>query len=145
MLLKCKDCMVIFKSESLESCPSCGIDDFIYQIPDHPVLAYGNKKIEKENKDLLRANINMHDALDLKSERIQELKKKLATAVEALKNAYGEINSLNGSDNILEELEQALAEIGEDDECLNCNRKFDDEVVKVWESNLCEDCCKLLF
>lgn len=40
------------------------------------------------------------------------LEKKLATAVEALKNAYGEINSLNGSDSILEELEQTLAEIG---------------------------------
>lgn len=40
------------------------------------------------------------------------LEKKLATAVEALKKAYGEINSLNGSDSILEELEQTLAEIG---------------------------------
>lgn len=44
------------------------------------------------------------------------IEKKLATAVEALKDAYGEINSLNGSDNILEELEKALAEIGGEDE-----------------------------
>ncbi len=31
------------------------------------------------------------------------------------------------------------------DKCPSCNRKFDDEVVKVWGSNLCEGCCKLLF
>lgn len=31
------------------------------------------------------------------------------------------------------------------DKCPSCNRKFDDAVVKVWGSNLCEDCCKLLF
>ncbi|MFK4886337.1 Zn-ribbon containing protein [Lactococcus petauri] len=116
MLLKCEDCMVTFESESLKDCPSCGTTDFIYQLSDNQVLAYENQKLKKENKDLLSANINMHDALDLKSERIQELKKQLAMAVEALKNAYGEINSLNGSDNILEELEQALAEIGGEDE-----------------------------
>lgn len=44
------------------------------------------------------------------------IENKLATAVEALKNAYGEINSLNGSDSILEELEQVIAEIGGEDE-----------------------------
>ncbi|MCH1722662.1 hypothetical protein MKK30_03335 [Lactococcus formosensis] len=47
--------------------------------------------------------------------KLIKLEKKLATAVEALKNAYGEINSLNGSDSILEELEQVIAEIGGED------------------------------
>lgn len=40
--------------------------------------------MREKNEELLRANINMHDALDLKSERIQELKKQLDTATEAL-------------------------------------------------------------
>ncbi|WP_270228373.1 hypothetical protein [Lactococcus garvieae] len=48
--------------------------------------------------------------------KLIKLEKQIATAVEALKNAYGEINSLNGSDSILEELEQTLAEIGGEDE-----------------------------
>lgn len=88
MLLKCEDCMVTFESESLKNCPSCGTADFIYQLSDNQVLTYEKNKLEK----------------------------KLATAVEALKNAYGKINSLNGSDNILEELEQVIAEIGGEDE-----------------------------
>ncbi|MDC0816040.1 hypothetical protein POG77_09975 [Lactococcus petauri] len=71
MLLKCEDCMVTFETESLKDCPSCGTTDFIYQLSDNQVLAYENQKLKKENKDLLSANINMHDALDLKSERIQ--------------------------------------------------------------------------
>ncbi|MGN8090743.1 hypothetical protein ACTCUF_08155 [Lactococcus lactis] len=29
--------------------------------------------------------------------------------------------------------------------CPNCNRDFDDEVIKGWGSNLCEDCCEKLF
>lgn len=30
--------------------------------------------------------------------------------------------------------------------CENCKRDFDeDEVVKAWGSNLCEDCCYKLF
>ena len=48
--------------------------------------------------------------------KLIKLEKQIATAVEALKNAYGEINSLNGSDSILEELEQTLAAIGGDDD-----------------------------
>lgn len=53
------------------------------------------------------------NSLEKKVFRVRELEKKLAAAVKALKNAYGEINSLNGSDSILEELEQTLAEIGD--------------------------------
>lgn len=123
MLLKCEDCMVTFESESLKDCPSCGTTDFIYQLSDNQVLAYENQKLKKENKDLLSANINMHDALDLKSERIQELKKQLATAVEALKEISKEkIPFRNGcfygeetSEGALK-AKQALAEIGEEDE-----------------------------
>lgn len=115
MLLKCEDCMVTFETESLKDCPSCGTTDFIYQLSDNQVLAYENQKLKKENKDLLSANINMHDALDLKSERIQELTKKLATAVEALENIKIAAKSLDdeAEHNYASE---ALAEIGGDDE-----------------------------
>lgn len=117
MLLKCEDCMVTFESESLKDCPSCGTTDFIYQLSDNQVLAYENQKLKKETKDLLSANINMHDALDLKSERIQELKKKLATAVEALKEVerskYGMQFRRDRNPAIAK---QALTEIGAEDE-----------------------------
>lgn len=123
MLLKCEDCMVTFESESLKDCPSCGTTDFIYQLSAHQVLAYENQKLKKENKDLLSANINMHDALDLKSERIQELKNKLATAVEALKDLVSAQEqlwtSINGKglvDEAMDNAKQALAEIGGEDE-----------------------------
>ena len=126
MELKCTDCMVTFESESLKDCPSCGTTDFIYQLSDNQVLAYEKQKLKKENKDLLSANINMHDALDLKSERIQELKKQLATATEALtrikfnglfKKAgpHGDYAPYN-VDTQTKIAEQALAEIGGEDE-----------------------------
>lgn len=56
------------------------------------------------------------EVYDLLINKVNKQREQLATAVEALKNAYGEINSLNGSDSILEELEQTLAEIGGEDE-----------------------------
>jgi hypothetical protein len=89
--------------------------------------------MREKNEELLSANINMHDALDLKSERIQELKKKLATAVEALENirdaeyqfaeGYNYDSDsviINGEECSPDELQklakQALAEIGGEDE-----------------------------
>lgn len=29
--------------------------------------------------------------------------------------------------------------------CANCDRKFDDEVIKAWGSNICEECANELF
>lgn len=56
------------------------------------------------------------EVYDLLINKVNKQREQLATAVEALKDAYGEINSLNGSDNILEELEQVIAEVGGEDE-----------------------------
>ena len=75
--------------------------------------------MREKNEELLRANINMHDALDLKSERIQELKKQLATAVEALEEIRGmAINNYHDMRmNIVGgKAREALAEIGGEDE-----------------------------
>lgn len=117
MLLRCKDCMVTFKTKGLEDCPSCGTADFIHQLSDKQVLAYENQKLKKENKELLSANINMHDALDLKSERIQELKKKLAIAIETLEDvAKSERGMQFRRDRNPARAKQALAEIGGEDE-----------------------------
>lgn len=71
--------------------------------------------MREKNEELLRANINMHDALDLKSERIQELKKQLATAVEALENIKIAAKSL-GDEAEYNYASEALAEIGDEDE-----------------------------
>lgn len=73
--------------------------------------------MREKNEELLRANINMRDALDLKSERIQELKKQLATAVEALKFAskdFVRVNGVKEETKISKKAKQALAEIGGD-------------------------------
>lgn len=81
---------------------------------------------QKENEELLRQNINMYDALDLKSERIQELKKQLATAIETLKKVHEVKHRLEHTSDfgvgfqpptnalafIHLEVERALAEIG---------------------------------
>lgn len=56
------------------------------------------------------------EVYDLLISKVNKQREQLVTAVEALKDAYGEINSLNGSDNILEELEQVIAEVGGEDE-----------------------------
>lgn len=65
------------------------------------------------SEETVTINKNVYD---LFINKVNKQREQLATAVESLKNAYGEINSLNGSDSILEELEQALAEIGGEDE-----------------------------
>lgn len=65
------------------------------------------------SEETVTINKNVYDLL---IDKVNKQREQIATAVEALKNAYGEINSLNGSDSILEELEQTLAEIGGEDD-----------------------------
>ena len=77
--------------------------------------------MREKNEELLRVNINMHDALDLKSERIQKLKKQLATAIGALEKSRERLGDFQEPWNDREKevdliLSEALAEIGGEDE-----------------------------
>ena len=93
MLLKCEDCMVTFESESLDNCPSCGTEEFVYQLSDNQALTYEKNKLEK----------------------------KLATAVESLKKSRERLGDFQEPWNDREKevdliLSEALAEIGGEDD-----------------------------